>query len=216
MFTPREVFRWYTSCTLQELSVAELDRVVKILVAGEAQGRSTHEIARRLEPVLAATAYRWPTLEEWRARFQGAATRPAWLLALDPMRGDQSRRDEVFLFTQSARGAWGSARQMAGLLDTMKHVPDLQAEVHGPEPDDPCDICRPHAGERFDPRALPEGGIPPFHPDCRCSLTPYRPEWAPLLTEWERENERLMEERAGTWSPEARARWEEQRRKRRG
>ena len=114
---------------------------------------------------------------------------------------------------QSALGAWGGVRQLASLLDIMKHVPDIQAEVLGPEPEDPCVICRQHAGKRFDPRSLPEGGIPPFHPGCRCCLMPFRAEWAPHLAEAKREKEQSMEERAKSWSPEARARREEQRRK---
>jgi len=213
MFTPGEVLSWFTGRSLHGLSVVELDRVVTILVAGEAQGRSVFEIAQRLEPVLVPAVYRWPTLEEWRTHFPRAATRPDWLLAFDPMHGEQSRKEEIFLFVQSALGAWFGARQLASLLDTMKHVPDLQAEVLGPEPDDPCVICRQHAGERFDPRTLPEGGIPPFHPGCRCCLTPFRAEWTPHLADAKREGERLMEERPKSWSPEARARWEEQRRR---
>jgi len=204
MFTPGKILRWFTGRALQGLSVAELDRVVKILAAGQAKGRSVFEIAQRLEPVLAAADYRWPALEAWRAHYPSAATRPAWLPA--PTNDAQSRRDEIFLFVQSALGAWGSMRQLASLVDTMKHVPDLQAEVVGPEPDDPCAICRQHAGERFDPRSLPEGGIPPFHPGCRCCLTPFRAEWPPHLADANRESERLMEGRAKSWSPEARAR----------
>jgi len=64
MFSPSEVLRWFTRRALQGLSDVELDRVVKILAKGEAQGRSVYEIAQRLEPVLAAAVYRWPTLEE--------------------------------------------------------------------------------------------------------------------------------------------------------
>lgn len=100
------------------------------------------------------------------------------------------------------------------MLDSSQYVPAMQAEILGPDPNDTCVICRPHAGQRFDPRSLPEGGIPPFHPGCRCCLTPYMAGWASELDDIGRENERRMEERMKSWSPEARATWEEQRKRR--
>lgn len=87
VFTPAEVFRWFTARTLQGLTAAELEDVVTTLIAAEADGRSTYETAQRLEPVLLHAAYEWPTLQHWRARFKDAGTRPDWLPLFDPRHG---------------------------------------------------------------------------------------------------------------------------------
>jgi hypothetical protein len=67
--------------------------------------------------------------------------------------------------------------------------------------------------ERFDPQKLPDGGIPPYHPGCGCLVVPDRAECGPSIEEGKRESERLMEERAKGWSPQARALWEQQKRR---
>jgi len=214
VFTAGEVFRWFTERTFQGLSAVEIDGIVAALTAAETEGRSVYETAQRLEPLLLHATYEWPTLLRWRRRFKDAGMRPDWLPLFDPRHGEENRREEIMLFAGSALGAWAGARRLASLLDSSTNVPDIQAEVFGPDQDDTCVICRPRAGQRFDPRSLPEGGIPPFHPGCRCCLTPFMAGWASELADIDRENERRMEERMKTWSPEARATWKKQRKRR--
>jgi len=179
VFTTGEVFRWFTERTLYGLSAVEVDAIVAVLTTDEVEGRSVYETAQRLEPILLHAAYEWPTLLHWRARFKDAKTRPEWLPLFDPRHGEQNRRGEIALFAQSAYMAQAGARVLASFLEGQGLVPNLQAEVLGPDRDDPCVICRPHAGQRFDPRRLPEGGIPPFHPGCRCCLMSYIPDTDP-------------------------------------
>lgn len=174
--TPATFLREFVRRELPGLADDQAAAIIDLLTESADLGESVHETAARLEPILPAV-YAWPAFEEWMRRFRELGAFPSLWTTFGLDAGGRGRGREVFLFASSALGSWWAAQRLASLVESRQLVDDLQGEIVGPEPSDPCPVCRARAGLRFDPAHLPADAVPPFHPGCGCSIVAYRQLW---------------------------------------
>jgi hypothetical protein len=175
--TPAIFLREFVRRQLAGLTDDQYAAVVDILAESADLGESTHDAAARLEPILLPTLYAWPAFEEWGRRFRELGAFPSLWTTLGLAARERERRREVFLFARSAIASWCAAQRLVSLAESRRLVDDLEGEIAGPEPSDPCPVCPSRAGFRFDPARPPADAVPPFHPGCGCEVVAYRQTW---------------------------------------